>query len=280
MKKTASAALLLAATVTPGFCTSFDELNAAISYFNQEQYDNAITWFDKAIAAGDLIPDLMHVAYVDRGMAYAAKGETQKALSDYSAAIAARPDDVLAYYLRIRIYASLNDDEKTLADYRQLMKLRPHEYSYRMNVGWLSWQLNDVAASASAFEPYSRRTLDAWLWLQLANVRQGKPVDDYKEESYVKSWPAHVARFYRGTISESDVLAAASAAQKEKSAGSQSKRANCDAYFYTGMWRVVHGDQAGAAPLLQNAVDSCEGLVNRRFARAELAKMTSGEKAK
>src|SRR5258706_3138439 len=104
MTKIALATLLLAATTAPSYCTSYDDLNAGISYFNQAQYDNAIVWFDKAIAAGDLISDLQRLALLDRGSAYWAKGDIQKAITDYSAAIALQPTETLAYRQRISAY--------------------------------------------------------------------------------------------------------------------------------------------------------------------------------
>ena len=145
MKTRALAALLLlAGSAVPAGAASYDDLNAGISYFNQAQYDNAITWFDKAIAAGDLIPDLKHVAHLDRGMAYAIKGDAHKALADYTAAIAIKPESTLAYRQRAAVYLGLNDKEMARANYRLLLKLRPNDAGTLRQVGWLSWQMNDL----------------------------------------------------------------------------------------------------------------------------------------
>ena len=51
------------------------------------------------------------------------------------------------------------------------------------------------------------------------------------------------------------------------------KTARCQADFYAGMWRIVHKDIAGAAPLLKAATQSCgEDSAFHRIALAELAK--------
>ena len=56
------AALLLASGVSPAAAAGFSDLNVGISLFNDGRYGDAIAYFDKAIAAGDLVPDQMHVA--------------------------------------------------------------------------------------------------------------------------------------------------------------------------------------------------------------------------
>ena len=53
MKKIAIAALLLCAPIS-ALASSYDELNAAIQLRNREEWDKALPFLDKALAAGDL----------------------------------------------------------------------------------------------------------------------------------------------------------------------------------------------------------------------------------
>ena len=141
-----------------------------------------------------------------------------------------------------------------------------------MSIGRLNWQLNHLEAAADAFSYFSTVDTFAWLWLQLVNVRLGKPMTDYAEVSETRNWPGHIPRFYRGHLVESDVM---EAAESTKDAGHI-----CAANFFTGLWRVVHDDQTGAAPLLNTATKKCaEGSSDWRIARYELAKMKPGGKA-
>lgn len=267
MRKTAWAALLLAATATPGVCASYDDLNAAISYFNQEQYDNAIIWFDKALAAGDLIVDHKRLAHLDRGLAYRTKGDAQKAIADFSAAIAAQPENLLAYEQRSLTYQAVGDLENALSDYRQMRRLRPRDHEILMNFGWLSWQLGKIEDSANAFAEFSGTDTNSWLWLQLSNVRLGKPLMDYSEGVRSRDWPGPVVRFFRGSISDSELIQAASSDSQV-----------CAAHLYVGLWRTVQQDRVAAVPPLKSALGKCgEGSPYWRLARAALKDVAPGE---
>jgi tetratricopeptide (TPR) repeat protein len=272
MKKIALAVLFVAWTA-PAVCASYDDLNVALSYFDQGQVDSAIPWFDKAIAAGDLIPDQTRIAYLDRGMIYSAKGDGQKAIADFTAAIAAQPNDLLAYRNRISSYLAVNEPEKALADYETLRKMRPYDYDILVNTGFLDWQLDRPEAAADAFAYFAPiNSPVSWIWLQLANTRLGRPMTEFKEGSGTRNWPVEVARFYLGRLSEDDVL------QKARDIGTP--QAFCTANLLTGLWRRVHHDEAGAAPLLQAALEKCpKDSPYGRIARAELGK-TPGDRSK
>ena len=278
MKKTAIAAFLLAAIGTPGVCASYDEVNAGISYFNLGRYDDAIIWFDKALAAGDLSTDLKHLAYLDRGQAYLAKKDTQKALSDFAQALAVKPDSVIAHRHRISIYLVNNDREKALAELQALSKLRPDNLDVLMNIGMLNWQQGDTEASARAFQPFSDRIIQSWLWLQLTNLRLGKPLGDFREDIFSRWWPGPLARFYRGSLSETALLSEAEDAHTGNNASrAKNTEARCNAFFFAGMWRIARGE-TGAAPLLQNSIEACgETSMNSKIARFELDRLADRE---
>lgn len=269
MKKIVLAMLLLAAATAPSYSSSYDELNAAISYFNQERYDNAIVWFDKAIAAGDLIPDLQRVALLDRGASYAAKRDFPKAIADFSAAIALQPSEPVVYRQRIRAYLANDESEKAWADYQTLRKLRPLDIDLAKEYGWLSWWLNKPESSAEAFGLYAKKNVEAWVWLQLANVRLGRSMGEPLNERWTRNWPGNVARFFQGEVSEAQLLADA----KDKGESDV-----CLANMYVGMWRAVHGDTASAQTSLTAASEKC-GQPYKGISRAELDKLAAGSRA-
>lgn len=61
--------------------------NIGLEYFNQGDYDEAIEYFNKAIAMEKYDIEDMDVCYYNRGRAYSGKGEYQKAVEDYTSAL-------------------------------------------------------------------------------------------------------------------------------------------------------------------------------------------------
>ncbi|MBQ2936624.1 MAG: tetratricopeptide repeat protein [Lachnospiraceae bacterium] len=61
--------------------------NIGLEYFNQGDYDEAIEYFDKAIAMEKYDIEDMDVCYHNRGRVYSEKGEYQKAVEDYTSAL-------------------------------------------------------------------------------------------------------------------------------------------------------------------------------------------------
>jgi len=278
MKKTAIAAILLVATSVPGLCAGYDDLNVAISYFHQDRQDDAIIWFTKAIQDGDLIPDQTRVAHLDRGMAYDAKGDAQNALVDYTAAIAAQPQDSLAYLQRASTYIALGEFDHAYADYDALVKLRPYDHDIRTTFGRMSWQAGQFERVVLAFQDFAKLRTEDWLWLQLANVKLGKsidafdPTDDisntdtgqYANPSVMeaaKRWPNPMARFFKGEVTEQDAISAAPDGR------------HCQAEVYASLWHVAHGEYRLAEPLLISAQKMCRKTSEYwRIAQAELVK--------
>ncbi|HVS45048.1 MAG TPA: tetratricopeptide repeat protein [Verrucomicrobiae bacterium] len=76
------------------------------------------------IASGKLDKDSTVVAYVSRANAYEALGQHQKAVDDYTQAIAIKPSADLYFY---RAYANeqLGQDAPSIADYSQAILLKP-----------------------------------------------------------------------------------------------------------------------------------------------------------
>src|SRR5689334_4869814 len=82
-----------------------------------KDYDGAIADFTKAIQLGEQLPDMLRAGpYINRGLAYADKGDLNAGLSDLNKAIKLWPSNVYAYQDRGEIYRKRNEPEKALAD--------------------------------------------------------------------------------------------------------------------------------------------------------------------
>jgi Flp pilus assembly protein TadD len=58
----------------------------------------------------------MYQAFVDRGTAYAFKGQQDRAIKDYDQAIRLNPNDTAAYYGRARAYQDLGKSVQAETD--------------------------------------------------------------------------------------------------------------------------------------------------------------------
>ncbi|MBR1277592.1 tetratricopeptide repeat protein [Bradyrhizobium sp. AUGA SZCCT0283] len=64
-------------------------------------------------------------AYYNRGNAYSNKGDTDRAIADYTAAIRLDPTYANAYYNRGNAYSNKGDTDRAIADYTEAIRLEP-----------------------------------------------------------------------------------------------------------------------------------------------------------
>jgi tetratricopeptide (TPR) repeat protein len=67
--------------------------------------------------------------YNNRGRAYAALGERERAIQDYDQAIRLAPKDAIPYFNRGMAYAQLGQREREIADFGQVIRLDPNNAS-------------------------------------------------------------------------------------------------------------------------------------------------------
>jgi formylglycine-generating enzyme required for sulfatase activity/Tfp pilus assembly protein PilF len=96
-------------------------LDRGIAYRAKGDLDHAIADYSEAIK----LDPKDAVAYVNRGVAYRAKGDLDHAIADYSEAIKLDPKDAVAYYARGNAYEAKNDFDHAIADYSEAIQLDP-----------------------------------------------------------------------------------------------------------------------------------------------------------
>jgi tetratricopeptide (TPR) repeat protein len=105
-----------------------EQVKKGDSFFEQEQYDNAIAAYTKAI---ELYPkptaayDNRGLAkiYENRGLAYYKKGDCNKAIAEYTSAIEIDPKYGPAYNNRSVAYWAIKEYDKSRADLKQAAML-------------------------------------------------------------------------------------------------------------------------------------------------------------
>ena len=154
-------------------------------------------------------------AYVERGIAYRAKGEYDLAIADYSEALRIDPNDVLSYANRGNAYRAKGQNDLAMADYNQALRIDPNYAIAYHNRGRAFFGLARFTDSGADFgralldrtEPY------AVLWLHIARVRAGE--DDSAAFAINAAsvdrtkWPAPVVEFFLGKTTAAQTLASA-----------------------------------------------------------------------
>jgi len=96
--------------------------NRADIYHKQDNYDNAIVDYTKAI---ELNPEYAVDAYLSRGLCYNDIEDYDSALNDYTKVIEFNPENEAVYMCRGVCYESLEDYDSALKDYTKVIELNP-----------------------------------------------------------------------------------------------------------------------------------------------------------
>ena len=108
-----------AITLDPNYAYAYN--NRGNAYAAQQQLDKALADYTQAIT---LDPNYAN-AYYNRGNAYAAQQQLDEALADYTQAITLDPTDAHAYNNRGIVYRTQQQLDKAVADYTQAITLDP-----------------------------------------------------------------------------------------------------------------------------------------------------------
>ena len=95
--------------------TASDYLSRGNTHFDKDEYDSAITYYDKAIELDPRLAD----AYCVRGQSYGRKGDHDRAIQDLDKAISLESDNGLYYGARGKAYALKEEYSLAAADYNR-----------------------------------------------------------------------------------------------------------------------------------------------------------------
>jgi tetratricopeptide (TPR) repeat protein len=97
--------------------------NRGNAYGARSDVERAIADYDQAIS---LDPSKATVFY-DRGNAYVRKGDFDRAIADYDRAVALDPNYADAYFNRGNAYNEKGDTERAIADLRKVLSIDPSD---------------------------------------------------------------------------------------------------------------------------------------------------------
>ena len=237
--------LLLAASLvfpTYGIAeTAADYNNRGIAKVGKGDFDGAIADYSRAL---ELDPKFA-AAYRKRGIAKQAKSDFDGAIADYNRALELDPKFAIAYADRGISHFSSRHWSEALKDFNHFFDLSKDEQDYpRLFVWMITARLNGADAA--------NKDLTAYL--------------DRRSNAAPSDWFSNVAGHLLGKVTQADLFAAAKSPDTKKERGQL-----CEAWFYSGMKRLLGGDKIAAADHFQKCLATEQKIfVEYQFAQTEL----------
>lgn len=277
MKAWIGGLVMLAATARGACAAGYDDFADGLSAVGRGDNDRAISFFSAAIAAGDLSPGLLPVAYFQRGLAQLNKFDCSAAIPDLSQAIKLKAGYFEALLDRAQANFCNGDSAAAVADF-SLADTINHNDTVLWGRGRAYWgegnypaALADFAA-ISAIMPHVKFPY-VLLWAAMVKDRMSG-FDPKNLAESTNGWPDPVFDLYRGRATPEDVLKDA-ADDNAKTAANQ----RCEANFYIAEWWIAQDKPDPAIPLLNAARSGCaKDYVEYDAAGVELARLQKGAK--
>jgi tetratricopeptide (TPR) repeat protein len=126
--------------------------NRGTWYFDEENWDAAIADYTRAIELG-ANDDALSGYYLQRGLAYYYKGDSNKAIQDFNSALSrvARSDidnlDAIAHYSRGLAFEQKRDWTSAMTDYTAAIQVDPKAIKAYLRRGMLHYRRGDATRS-------------------------------------------------------------------------------------------------------------------------------------
>jgi tetratricopeptide (TPR) repeat protein len=124
--------VLLGPAIAPAQENTFQQGLEALA---NRDYDLAISCFNEEIRQHPRETGRLHVAFANRGNAFAGKGEYDKAIADFTQAIRLNPADSHALNNRGYVYDARGEYDRAIADYNEALKINPKDSDAYYNRG-------------------------------------------------------------------------------------------------------------------------------------------------
>jgi lipoprotein NlpI len=240
------------------YAAGYDDFAQGLSAVNRGDNDRAIALFTSALAAGDLNPSLVPVAYLDRARAQIGKGDCAAAIADLTAALKLKTDYLDAMMARAHAERCAGDYSSAIADYSQTLTLKPTADVYWWR-GLARWDAADFEGAANDFSTMAAAS-PKWsypvLWFALSRLRTNTydagEVAKKTDSLDLDAWPGPLFGLISGKSKPDDIFRQAGDDDAQKA-----KDDLCEAKFYVAEWRLVQKDVTEAKALLEEARATC-----------------------
>jgi len=227
--------------------------NRGNAYYAKGDYDRAIADYTETIW---LDPPSAAV-FNNRGKAYLGRGDLDRAIADYNEAIRLDPKSVNPFNNRGKAYLGKGDYGRAIADYAEVIRLDPRNAdSYRLRGIAYLYSGNVAKALADVIRASEADPTDAYsaLWVDIVGRRNNVPsrLPQAVAKIDMVAWPAPVIRMFLGQMTPADALAAAD----DPDAGKKKGRV-CEANFYGGELALLTRAQDEVTHLFRLAASDC-----------------------
>lgn len=239
---------------------------------NKGDFDRAISDYDAALRIDPKLADAYHY----RGSAWAHKGNPDRAIADFDAALRLNPKDSGALHARAVEWTVKGDYARAQADYDSVLRLDPKTSGIHFSRGRTLLYATDYARAIDEFERAHKLepTDYSALWLYLARKRGGTTgAESMLDESTRSSQRlGWPSAVIALYAGRTDVQSVMNAATDQDPARQRDQR--CEANFYVAQWHLIQGATERALPLLQEAERGCpKHFLEYEGALAELRRL-------
>lgn len=236
--------------------------------------DLAIKHCSAAIDSRKFTGDDLARLHHSRGVEWAAKGDTERAISDFDNALKFKPGVALTHHARGIEFTSKGDYARALADFDAAQKIDP-----KINIGFdrgrTLFYMGNFSAAETTIETALKERPNVYtaIWLYLARKHGG--VFDAEEQlerdtrRLRAGWPAPLIAFYLGRTDAQSIVNSAT-----DSDAVRKREIVCEAHFYMAHGWLIKGDKPRAKELLETFSKTCpKNLLESEGVLAELRRM-------
>ena len=229
----------------------------------------------RLIRSGRFNNNNLAVTFNNRGNAYSAKGQYDRAIRDYNEALRFKPNAFFFHNRGIAYYAKRQYD-RAIRDYNEALRLKP-DYARAFNSRGIAKfylaRFEDAIPDLKKAARVSPQDHFAAIWLYVAQVRAGQDGPSNLERAArileLNEWPGPVVSMFLGRMEPKQVLAQAN----DRNANKQRKQ-RTEATFYVGQYHLLRGSRGKAKALFQSTLElGVKDFVEYIGARAELVRM-------
>jgi lipoprotein NlpI len=227
--------------------------NRGNAYYAKGDNDRAIADYTESI----WLDPKSALVFNNRGKAYLGKGNFDRAIADYTEAIRLDPRPVNPFNNRGKAYLGKGDYGRAIADYTEVIRLDPKNAdSYRLR-GIAFLYSGAVAKALSDVSQASEvDPNDAYnaLWVDIVGRRNNVPsrLSQAIAKIDMTAWPAPVVRMFLGQMTPAAALAAAVDADAGKRKGQV-----CEVNFYSGELALRTSARDEVTRLFRLAASDC-----------------------
>ena len=246
--------------------------NRGLAHAEKGEFGFAIRDYDEALRRdGDDT-----TSYRRRGDSYAAKHEYDEAILNFDGAIGLDPEDAAAHLSRGNTYRAKGDYQSAVRDYDEALRVDPENvtvYWHRGLARVFEGQFEAAAPDLDRAVATTRPGAYGILWRYLARGRGALRTDIAAAavDLDLAAWPGPIVAMFLGRTLPAELLRTA-----EDPHPVRRRNQTCQAVFFIGQQLLMLGKKDDAMPLFEQVRDGCpRDSPEHAGADAELARRVS-----